>query len=104
MIMCKENPNESYEEIKCSCGRIHKIPSKKVDKLAINDEELMLICANCGKVQFVGMEFDDKAQDAYMYTKEFKKGQDVVLPREFFSTESMGVKPISEVYYSNGCE
>lgn len=62
----------------CKCGRVHFIPSEKIDNAIKNSKEIVLICPGCGTILHIGA---DVQEDPYvggecymMYSYDQKDG------------------------------
>lgn len=53
---------EKYDMCICRCGKIHMIPSDKIDDAIEHNKNFMFICADCGSATVVGA---DKEWDEY---------------------------------------
>lgn len=97
---------KKYEMRICHCGKIHMIPSEKIDNAIEKDKNFMFICADCGSATIIGA---DKEWDEYepdkecymMYSGDFAPYFSESITEDFFK-EGEHKKAISEIYYSHG--
>lgn len=95
-----------YDMKICRCGKIHMIPSDKIDDAIEHDKNFMFICADCGSATVVGAdkEWDEYEpdKDCYMmYSGSFAPYySESITADNFKGTENK--KAISEIYYSHG--
>lgn len=88
---------KKYDMTICGCGRIHMVPTEKIDEAIENGKNLMLICAGCGKAVLIGAYEDP---DGYMmYKRDYSSYQDAFIKKEDFEENG---ENISEIYYSHG--
>lgn len=95
-----------YDMRICRCGKIHMIPSDKIDDAIKQDKDFMFICADCGSAMVIGA---DKEWDEYepdkecymMYSGYFAPYySESITEDDFKGTKNK--KVISEIYYSHG--
>jgi len=54
------NDKMKYDVQFCSCGRVHFIPTEKINNAIENDKEVLVVCNNCGNSHIIGA---DRTQD-----------------------------------------
>lgn len=89
----------------CSCGRIHTLPSEKINNAIEHNKDFLYICGGCGIATVIGA---DEGYDFYddnicydMYSRTLPK-EDTVFDTDFINTSNQYHKQISEIFYSNG--
>lgn len=98
--------NRKYDMRICKCGRIHMVPTEKIEKALEDNKNLLLICAGCGTATLIGADIQpdwiEPDKDCYMmYASDFSSYQDASIGISAFNTTEE-LKGIEEIYYSHG--
>ena len=98
-----------YEVKFCSCGHIHVFPWSIVEKAVETNENLLLICADCGKATVIGADTldggyygNEEGKICYeMYSHDFSPYEDKIITKNFFRKHKTH-KALNRIYYSHG--
>lgn len=89
----------------CSCGRIHTLPSEKINNAIEHNKDFLYICGGCGIATVIGAERDMISMmiiSAMICIQELSLKEDTVFDTDFMNTSNKYHKQISEIFYSNG--
>ena len=100
-----------YEVRFCRCGHIHVFPFSLVEDAIKADENLLLICADCGKASMIGADIidggyygDEEGKTCYdMYANDFAAYDNKLITKNFFRRHKTH-KALNKIYYSHGIE
>lgn len=90
----------------CDCGRIHAIPQEVIDKAITNDQEVMLVCTNCGAQVVIGADTftDPDITDGpcySMYTERVRRDSFSISANDF-KAPGRGKTTLSTIMFDMG--